>query len=147
MEQDTLFHVCGGYGYSVPIGDVSYGSLAESAWRVTENRNGWLLHRFDFAYLGFGTPLSVFILHGFIKGIPVALEEAATIDGCSMPGIFFKIVFPLMRPIIITVLILNGIWIWNDYLLPLLLLGSNGTVQTIPLAVRILQVLMLNSGI
>lgn len=90
-----------------------------------------------FAYLGFGTPLSVFILHGFIKGIPVALEEAATIDGCSMPGIFFKIVFPLMRPIIITVLILNGIWIWNDYLLPLLLLGSNGTVQTIPLAVRI----------
>jgi len=92
-------------------------------------------HGIVFAYLGFGTPLSIFVFHGFIKNIPYELEEAATIDGCSQQSIFFKIVFPLLKPIIVTVLILNGIWIWNDYLLPLLVLGSNGAVQTIPIAV------------
>ncbi len=88
-----------------------------------------------FAYLGFGSSLSIFIFHGFIKTIPYELEEAATIDGCSHQRTFFQIVFPLLKPIIVTVLILNGIWIWNDYLLPLLILGSNGAVQTIPIAV------------
>jgi raffinose/stachyose/melibiose transport system permease protein len=88
-----------------------------------------------FAYLGFGCSLSIFIFHGFIKNIPFELEESATIDGCSRGRTFFEIVFPLLQPIIITVLILNGIWIWNDYLLPLLVLGSNGVVQTIPIAV------------
>lgn len=88
-----------------------------------------------FAYLGFGCPLSIFIFHGFIKNIPYELEESATIDGCSEARTFFEIVFPLLQPIIITVLILNGIWIWNDYLLPLLMLGSNGAIQTIPVAV------------
>jgi len=88
-----------------------------------------------FAYLGFGCPLSVFVFHGFIKNIPYELEESATIDGCSRGRTFFEIVFPLLQPIIVTVLILNGIWIWNDYLLPLLVLGSNGMIQTIPIAV------------
>jgi raffinose/stachyose/melibiose transport system permease protein len=88
-----------------------------------------------FAYLGFGCSLSIFIFHGFIKNIPYELEESATIDGCSEARTFFAIVFPLLQPIIITVLILNGIWIWNDYLLPLLMLGSNGAVQTLPVAV------------
>ena len=88
-----------------------------------------------FAYLGFGSPLSIFIFHGFIKNIPLEIEESATIDGCPRGKIFFVIVFPLLQPIIVTVLILNGIWIWNDYLLPLLLLGSNGRIQTIPIAV------------
>ncbi|UTD02796.1 carbohydrate ABC transporter permease [Treponema socranskii subsp. buccale] len=93
------------------------------------------VHGIAFAYLGFGCPLSIFIFHGFIKNIPYELEESATIDGCSRGMIFFKIVFPLLQPIIVTVLILNGIWIWNDYLLPILVLGSNGKVQTIPIAV------------
>jgi len=88
-----------------------------------------------FAYLGFGCSMSVFILHGFIKGVPMELEEAATIDGCGQAATFFRIVLPLLQPVAVTVLILNGIWIWNDYLLPLLVLGSNGAVQTIPLAV------------
>ncbi|MXI87731.1 ABC transporter permease subunit [Sphaerochaeta halotolerans] len=88
-----------------------------------------------FAYLGFGSSLSIFVFHGFIKNIPYELEEAATIDGCSYPRIFFEIVFPLLKPIIVTVMILNGIWIWNDYLLPYLVLGSNGAVQTLPVAV------------
>ncbi len=88
-----------------------------------------------FAYLGFGCSLSIFILYGFVKGIPLALEEAATIDGCSQPRTFFTIVIPLLQPVVVTVLILNGIWIWNDYLLPLLLLGPSGKIQTLPLAV------------
>jgi len=86
-------------------------------------------------YLGFGASLSVFIFHGFIKGVPLELEEAADIDGASRAGVFFRIVLPLLQPTAVTVLILNGIWIWNDYLLPLLVLGASGKVQTLPLAV------------
>ena len=92
-------------------------------------------HGIVFAYLGFGSSMTIFILHGFIKNVPLELEEAATIDGCNQARTFFEIVLPLLRPAFVTVLILNGIWIWNDYLLPLLILGSNGAVQTIPLAV------------
>lgn len=89
-----------------------------------------------FAYLGFGEAMSIFIFHGFIKGIPLELEEAADIDGCSRAGTFFRIVLPLLQPVFVTVLVLNGLWIWNDYLLPLLLLGSSGDIRTIPLAVQ-----------
>lgn len=89
-----------------------------------------------FAYLGFGESMSVFIFHGFIKNIPLELEEAAEIDGCRRAEIFFRIVFPLLQPVVVTVLVLNGLWIWNDYLLPLLILGANGSVRTIPLAVQ-----------
>lgn len=87
------------------------------------------------AYLGFGGSMSVFILHGFIKGIPRELEEAAWIDGCSPERTFFCVVFPLLKPVQMTVLILNGIWIWNDYLLPSLMLGLNGRIKTLPVAV------------
>jgi raffinose/stachyose/melibiose transport system permease protein len=76
-------------------------------------------------YLGFGAGLSVFIFSGFIKGIPVEIEEAATIDGCNPIQTFFMIVFPILQPIAITVAILNTMWIWNDYLLPYLVIGSN----------------------
>ena len=89
-----------------------------------------------FAYLGFGEAMSIFIFHGFIKGVPLELEEAADIDGCSRAGTFFRIVLPLLQPVFVTVLVLNGLWIWNDYLLPLLLLGSNNAIRTIPLAVQ-----------
>ncbi len=92
----------------------------------------WYLPMWDLAnrcpYLSFTASLRTFQSH---------LEEAADIDGCSRPGIFFRIVLPLLQPVFVTVLVLNGLWIWNDYLLPLLLLGSNGGVQTIPLAVQI----------
>jgi raffinose/stachyose/melibiose transport system permease protein len=89
-----------------------------------------------FAYCGFGGAMTVFILCGFIKGIPFALEEAASIDGCPPEGIFFRIIFPLLKPTIVTVTILNGMWIWNDYLLPSLMLGQNGKVKTLPVAVQ-----------
>ncbi|MDP3179862.1 MAG: carbohydrate ABC transporter permease [Spirochaetaceae bacterium] len=87
------------------------------------------------AYVGFGTSLSIFIYHGFIKGIPLELEEAAQIDGLNHFGIFYKITFPLLAPIHVTVIVLNGIWIWNDYLLPLLILGKGKSLMTVPLAV------------
>lgn len=88
-----------------------------------------------FAYLGFGGAMSVFILHGFIKGIPFELEEAAWIDGCSPEGTFFRVIFPLLKPVLVTITILNGLWIWNDYLLPSLMLGLNGKIKTLPVAV------------
>lgn len=89
-----------------------------------------------FAYCGFGGAMTVFILTGFIKGIPYELEEAAAIDGCTPEGTFFRIIFPLLKPVIMTVTILNGMWIWNDYLLPSLMLGQNGKVKTLPVAVQ-----------
>ena len=89
-----------------------------------------------FAYCGFGGAMTVFILTGFIKGVPYDLEEAAAIDGCSPEGTFFRIILPLLTPVITTVTILNGMWIWNDYLLPSLMLGQNGKVKTLPVAVQ-----------
>ncbi len=88
-----------------------------------------------FAYIGFGGALSVFILHGFIKGIPYEIEEAALIDGCSKEGIFFRVIIHLLKPVLVTITILNGLWIWNDYLLPSLMLGLNGKIRTLPVAV------------
>jgi raffinose/stachyose/melibiose transport system permease protein len=87
------------------------------------------------AYIGFGMSQSIFLFHGFIKSIPAELEEAATIDGCRPAQTFYRIIFPILRPIHATVIVLNGIWIWNDYLLPLLILGKGNRVMTIPLAV------------
>ena len=88
-------------------------------------------------YLGFGAGLSVFIFSGFIKSIPREIEEAATIDGCNPIQTFVWVVFPILKPISITVAILNTMWIWNDYLLPYLVIGSN--YRTIPIAVQYLQ--------
>jgi raffinose/stachyose/melibiose transport system permease protein len=87
------------------------------------------------AYIGFGMSQSIFLFHGFIKSIPRELEEAALIDGCRPAQTFYRIIFPILRPIHATVLVLNGIWIWNDFLLPLLILGKGNRVMTIPLAV------------
>ncbi|GAB1795584.1 raffinose/stachyose/melibiose transport system permease protein [Priestia megaterium] len=84
-------------------------------------------------YLGFGSGMTIFLYHGFIKGIPVELEEAAIIDGCSRLGVFWRIVFPLLKPITVTVVILNSLWIWNDFLLPSLVL-QDPELRTIPLA-------------
>jgi len=85
-------------------------------------------------YAGFGAGLSVFIFTGFIRSIPVSLEEAAMIDGASPWRVFFSVIFPILRPTAITIAILNAMWIWNDYLLPNLVIGSN--YWTIPIAVQ-----------
>ena len=88
-------------------------------------------------YLGFGAGLAVFMFSGFVRGIPRAIEEAAEIDGCTPLATFFRIIFPLLRPITVTVAVLNAMWIWNDYLLPYLVIGSK--YRTIPVAVQYLQ--------
>ncbi|MDQ6420125.1 carbohydrate ABC transporter permease [Paenibacillus sp. LHD-117] len=85
-------------------------------------------------YMGFGISLSMFLYHGFIKSVPLEIEEAAVVDGCSPYGVFWRIVFPLLKPITVTVMILNVLWIWNDYLLPVLVI--NDVMTTIPLAVQ-----------
>lgn len=86
-------------------------------------------------YLGFGSGLSVFMFCGFIKGLPREIEEAAMIDGCSPIKTFFMVVFPILKPTAITVAILNAMWIWNDFLLPYLLLGTKN--KTLSVAIQI----------
>lgn len=83
--------------------------------------------------VGFGASMAVFLYHGFVKSIPISLEEAATIDGCNKFRVFWKIVFPMLKPTTVTVMILDVIWIWNDYLLPSLVLSSKD-LRTIPLS-------------
>ena len=86
-------------------------------------------------YLGFGAGLAVFMFCGFVKSIPLEVEEAATIDGCNPLQTYFLIVFPMLKPTAITVAILQAMWIWNDYLLPYLILGSDH--KTVPVAIQL----------
>ena len=86
-------------------------------------------------YLGFGAGLSIFLYTAFIKTLPIELEEAAQIDGAGVLQTFFRVVFPLLSPTAITVAILNGMWVWNDYLLPYLVLGNR--LKTIPVAIEL----------
>ncbi|MDR2738854.1 MAG: carbohydrate ABC transporter permease [Treponema sp.] len=92
-----------------------------------QNRPGMIL-----MYLGFGSSMSVILFHGFIKNIPLELEEAALIDGCNPFQMFFLIVLPLLKTIMVTVTIINVMWIWNDFLLPQLMINKQGW-QTLPL--------------
>lgn len=89
-------------------------------------------------YLGFGAGLAVFMFCGFVKNIPIEIEEAATIDGCTPLQTFFKVVFPVMKPTYLSVGILQVMWIWNDYLLPLLVLNIK-KYKTIPIAIQYLK--------
>lgn len=91
-----------------------------------------------FVYLGFGAGLAVFMFVGFIKSVPLEIEEAAMIDGCGPVRTYFLVVFPILKPTAITVAILDAMWIWNDYLLPYLLLGSTET-KTLPMAIQYLR--------
>lgn len=89
-------------------------------------------------YLGFGAGLAVFMFTGFIKGIPLEIEEAAAIDGCGAVTTYFKVVFPMLRSILISVGVLEVMWIWNDYLLPYLVLDRT-EYMTIPIHVQYLK--------
>ena len=103
----------------------------------------FVVNRFNFAniwgivlvYLGFGAGLSVFMFTGFIKSIPLEIEEAAMIDGCNPLQTYFIVVFPMLKPTAITVAILQAMWVWNDYLLPYLILGSEH--KTMPVAIQL----------
>lgn len=89
-------------------------------------------------YLGFGAGLAVFMFTGFVKSIPLEIEEAAMIDGCTPIQTFFQVVFPILKPTAITVAILQAMWIWNDYLLPYLVLDIK-RFKTIPIAIQYLK--------
>ncbi|MCQ2247955.1 MAG: carbohydrate ABC transporter permease [Treponema sp.] len=88
-----------------------------------------------FVYLGFGAGLAVFMFTGFVKAVPLEIEEAAEIDGCSPLQTYFQIVFPILKPTAITVAILQAMWLWNDYLLPYLVLGTRH--KTVPVAIQL----------
>lgn len=83
-------------------------------------------------YLGFGAGQAVFMFAGFIKSVPIDIEEAAMIDGCTPLQNYFKVVFPILKPTAITVAILEAMWIWNDFLLPYLVIGISTKYKTIP---------------
>ncbi|WP_276909727.1 carbohydrate ABC transporter permease [Corynebacterium riegelii] len=87
-------------------------------------------------YMGFGAGLSVFMFAGFVKSIPLEIEEAAVIDGCSPLSTFFRVVLPMLKPTAITVAILNAMWVWNDYLLPYLVIGLSTPYRTIPVVIQ-----------
>lgn len=89
-------------------------------------------------YLGFGAGLAVFMFCGFVKSIPLEIEESAMIDGCTPIQTYFQIVFPVMRPTAISVAILEAMWVWNDYLLPYLVLDIK-KYKTIPIAIQYLK--------
>ena len=101
-----------------------------STLHLLDNRPGLVI-----IYLGFGMPFTIFLFHGFIKtSVPREIEEAAIIDGCNSFQTFFRVVLPIMRPMVATVVILHAFWIWNDFLLPLLVIYDQAK-RTIPLAV------------
>ena len=87
-------------------------------------------------YLGFGSGLSVFMFAGFVKSIPLDVEEAAMIDGCGPIQNYFRVVWPMLKPTAITVAILNAMWVWNDYLLPYLVIGLSTRYKTIPVVIQ-----------
>jgi len=95
-------------------------------------------------YIGFGSAFSVFIYHGFIKSIPLELEEASVIDGCTKIQTFFKIVLPMMAPTSMTIAILNVLWIWNDYLLPSLVLTKE-QYFTMPIKMKVFNGTYMNN--
>ncbi|MDR3161978.1 MAG: carbohydrate ABC transporter permease [Spirochaetaceae bacterium] len=100
-----------------------------------KNQGGLIL-----MYGGFGLSMSVFLYHGFVKGVPLGIEEAAFIDGCNVFQMFFLIVMPLLKSITVTVIVLNAMWIWNDYLLPFLVIG-NSEAKTLVLELYFARIL------
>jgi raffinose/stachyose/melibiose transport system permease protein len=112
----------------VPFQALMIPFIARFAPFVSLNNRAALI----FFYIGFGTALSTFLYHGFISNIPTEIDEAASIDGASDMVAFWKIIFPMMRPITATVAIINALWIWNDFLLPRLVLTQE--TQTLPLS-------------
>ena len=85
-------------------------------------------------YWGLGVPLSLFLYHGFVKTVPAEMDDCAAIDGARPLRAFFQVIFPLLQPVTVSVIVINAMWMWNDFLLPLLILGGSKTSQTLQLA-------------
>lgn len=97
----------------------------------------WKIFLIVFVYVAYGAGMSTFIFSGFVEGIPTEIEEAAIVDGCNTVQVFFRIDLPLLKPVTVTVAVLNVMWIWNDFLLPYLVLGTGKGQTTIPVAIQI----------
>ena len=106
-------------------------TLLKSAKFLNLTKSDWGL---GIQYWGFGIPMAVFLFSGFISTIPKEIDESAMVDGASSIRIFFSIIFPLLKPIISTVIVLDVMWIWNDFLLPLLMVNSDNSTRTLTLA-------------
>ncbi len=119
------------HGRTIPDGNVYISKIAN----ILHLNTPWGL---IIIYLGFGAGLAVFMFSGFVKSIPMEIEEAAMIDGCTPIQTFFKVVLPVMKPTCVTVAILETMWIWNDYLLPYLVLDIK-KYKTISIAIQYLK--------
>ena len=104
----------------IPFQSVMYPLVSLMENMGLKNMGGLII-----MYCGFGLSMTIFLYHGFFKGVPIALEEAAMIDGANIFQMFFRIVFPMVKTITVTAIITNAMWIWNDYLLPFLIIGNN----------------------
>ncbi|MCR4672102.1 MAG: carbohydrate ABC transporter permease [Lachnospiraceae bacterium] len=129
---NLVYYLCV-FSMVVPFQMVMY-TLSRTADRLKLN-TPWTI---PIVYLGFGAGLAVFMFAGFIRSIPLEIEEAAAIDGCGPLGTFFKVVLPMLKPTLISVGVLEIMWVWNDYLLPYLVLDTN-TYMTIPIHIQYLQ--------
>ena len=112
----------------IPFQSVMYPLLHEFELLGLKNIPGLIL-----MYGGFGLSMSIFLYHGFFKSVPISLEEAAILDGANIFQMFFLVVFPLVKGTTVTVIILNAMWIWNDYLLPFLVIGNSQGTKTLTL--------------
>lgn len=127
-----VYYLCV-FSMVVPFQMVMY-TLARTADRVHLN-TPWTI---PVVYLGFGAGLAVFMFTGFVKSLPLEIEEAAAIDGCGPVGTFFRVVLPMLKPTMISVGVLEIMWVWNDYLLPSLVLDIN-QYRTIPIHIQYLK--------
>ena len=128
----AIYYLCV-FSMVVPFQMVMY-SLSRTADTLKLN-TPWTI---TVVYLGFGAGLAIFMFTGFVKSIPLEIEEAASIDGCNTVRMFFSVVFPMLKPTLISVGILEIMWIWNDYLLPYLVLDIN-EYRTIPIHIQYLK--------
>ena len=128
----AIYYLCV-FSMVVPFQMVMY-TLSKTADTLQLN-TPWSI---SVVYLGFGAGLAIFMFVGFVKSIPLEIEEAASIDGCNTVRMFFSVVFPMLKPTLISVGILEIMWIWNDYLLPYLVLDVN-TYRTIPIHIQYLK--------
>lgn len=127
-----VYYLCV-FSMVVPFQMVMF-TLAKTA-DITKLNTPWTI---PVIYLGFGAGLAVFMFTGFIKGIPLEIEEAAAIDGCGPVRTYFQVVFPMLKPTMISIAILEIMWVWNDYLLPYLVLDRT-KYMTIPIHIQYLQ--------
>lgn len=127
-KASTIIFMCFTAAMLIPFQSVMYPLLSEFDTLGLKNIPGLII-----MYGGFGLSMSVFLYHGFFKSVPISLEEAAILDGANIFQMFFKVVFPLVKGTTVTVIILNAMWIWNDYLLPFLVIGNSDGTKTLTL--------------